>query len=284
MGRDTSRLPFFADETRKSTAPYLNTRSQQKRGQQHVIEEESLHYEQKNTDTNTGRRKHVIMSKMMVKHNGITGVNEIRQMIHHPTYKTASDYNKVVDKFYKTYPKAMKYLEPFLPLWPFVGENELRHVFCRKLIPQSDTAIFWYFMDLIKQEYAAYENIYDMNYGMWNNRDMILKAFLQGRMYTLAYIPHNQETNDTSRFLCFLHDNIMNYPVIMIESPAEANVCTMLWVAPFARRMGLGSLILEQRNITKAINIVDVPSSIEFWFAKTNIIKYKILSNNYLEI
>ena len=121
------------------------------------------------------------------------------------------------------------------------------------VIPITENKDLFEYLDELHDEYNKEEHN-----GFYNNRDVILEAFIEKRLYTLQ-IKHSRSSQWSEAWqdqLC-VGDSFYRLPCLCITTKERKDTVTMLWTARRARRKGLATALLEGLGVRYVIGIIN---------------------------
>lgn len=120
-----------------------------------------------------------------------------------------------------------------------------------KVIPITECVDFFRYLDELHDEYNE-EN----HEGFYNNRDKIMDAFVEKRLYTLR-MSENRSMYSAAAWRDPLFTGSYGLPCLCITTKERKDTVTMLWTARRVRRKGFATALLEGLGVRYVIGIIN---------------------------
>ena len=146
-----------------------------------------------------------------------------------------------------------------------------------KVIPITENNDYFEYLDELYDEYNKEDH-----HGFYNNRDEILEAFIEKRLYTLR-ITRTQSSCWSEAWcdqLC-VGDSIYKLPCLCITTKERKDTVTMLWTAGRARCKGFATALLEGLGVRYVMGIINHTES--FW-SKRGIREIRGIKPSFVDI
>lgn len=126
----------------------------------------------------------------------------------------------------------------------------------------TESVDFLGYLDELRDEYNE-----DNHQGLYRDRDRILDAFVEKRLYVLRMEESDSMyKNKAQRDRLFVRHGWYRLPCLCITTMERRDTVTMLWTAKRARCRGFATALLDALGIRYVVNIVN--DTEDFWVAR----------------